>query len=157
MPDNFAGEPPRSQPVVQQPANRSVSAPTAVTGGGNTLVPNADGSLNVDSTPVLPAATTLTQVVINATANGDNTLVAGVAAKTIKVYQMAIGPASTAVNVIFKTGAVALSGTIAISTTEPMVLCFSNYPWLRTAATDALILNLSTTASIGGFCSIIQS
>lgn len=153
---NFPGEPPTPAVTQPYPVNR---APTnAQISGGGTLVVNSDGSLNVDSTPALPLATTLTQVVINATLNGDNTLVAGVAAKTIKVYQLVLGPANTAVNGIFKSGtASAISGTMVLSTTDALVLNFSPYPWLVTAATNALVLNLSTTASLGGMASVVQS
>lgn len=157
MTNNFAGQPPRSTPTVAQPANRSPSQPNQVVGGGNTLLPNADGSLNVDATPVLPSTGTLTNIVINATANGDNTLLAGVAAKKIKVYQLAIGPASVAVDAVFKSGSTAISGTMSLSTSEALVLNFSPYPWLLTATTSDLILNLSTTASVGGIAGLVQS
>ena len=153
--DNFPGQPPTTTQVVAQPGNRAPGQ-TLIIGGGNALLINADGSIN--AVPELPLATALTQVVINATANGDNTIVSGVASKTVKVYQMVLGPASAAVNALFKTGtASAITGTMALSTSEALVLNFSPYPWLRTNATDSLILNLSTTASVGGFASVIQS
>ena len=155
MVDNFPGQPPTTTQVVAQPSNRAPNQ-VILSGGGNSLVINPDGSINV--VPDFPAATSLTQIVINATANGDNTIVTGTASKTIKVYQMVLGPASTASNAIFKTGtASAISGTMVLSTSEALVLNFSPYPWLRTNATDSLILNLSTTASVGGFASVIQS
>ena len=151
----FPGEPPKAAVTVPQPQNRAPGQ-SQVTGGGNTLAINADGSINVDSSASLPLATTMTQVLINAVANGDNTLVAGVSSKSVKVYQMVLGPASAAVNGIFKSGtASAISGTMVLSTTEALVLSFSPYPWLITTATNALILNLSTTASVGGFASVL--
>lgn len=155
----FAGQPPDTAQTVQQPQNRAPNQ-AQVVGSGGTLKVNADGSLNVNSTASisLPPSTTMTQVVINATANGDNTLVAGVAAKTVKVYQMVLAPASVAVNGLFKSGtASAISGTMVLSTTESTVLNFSPYPWLLTAAGDGLLLNLSSTASVGGFASVVQS
>lgn len=148
MTNNFAGEPPVSTQTVQQPANSTITQIQATGPGGAPLAVNS----------TLPAATALTQVVINATANGDNTLVAGTASKSVKVYQLALGPASVAVNGIFKSGSgTAISGTMALSTTQTLVLNFSPYPWLRTNATDGLVLNLSTTASVGGFASVVQS
>lgn len=155
MVENFPGQPPKPAITQPYPVNR---APTSaqISGSSGTLVVNADGSLN--TVAELPLATTMTQVVINATANGDNTLVAGVAAKTVKVYQLAIGPASAAVNGIFKSGtASAISGTMVLSTTDSLVMNFSPYPWLITAAGQGLLLNLSTTASLGGMCSVVVS
>jgi len=155
MVENFPGQYPRGLNTQPYPANR---APTSaqVSGSGGTLVINTDGSINTKEE--LPSTATLTNIVINATANGDNTLLAGTASKTIKVYQMVLGPASTASNAIFKTGtASAISGTMVLSTTQALVLNFSPYPWLITAASNALVLNLSTTASVGGFASVIQS
>lgn len=150
MVQNFAGEPPRGTVTVEQPANRG---PVQVQATGP-----SGGALAVNSTPVLPSTGTLTNIVINATANGDNTLVTGTASKTIKVYQLVLGPASAAVNGIFKSGtASALTGTMALSTSTALVLNFSPYPWLITHATDSFVLNLSTTASVGGFASVIQS
>jgi hypothetical protein len=155
MVDKFPGEPPRTVVTQPYPANR---APTSaqISGSGGTLVVNADGSLN--TVAELPSTATLTNIVINAVANGDNTLVTGTASKTIKVYQLVLGPASAAVNGIFKTGtASAISGTMVLSTTQALVLDFSPYPWLLTHTADSLILNLSTTASVGGFASVLQS
>lgn len=154
MPINpFPGQPPRNPPI---PATQQSVA--QVTGGGNSLVVNSDGSLNVDAKPVLPSTGTLTNILINATLNGDNTILTGTASKTIKVYQMVLGPASVAVNAEFKSGtASAITGTMVLSTSSALVVPFSPYPWLITAATNALILNLSTTASVGGFASVVQS
>ena len=155
MTNNFPGEPPPTAQVIAQPSNRAPGQ-TLIIGGGNALLINADGSIN--AVPELPLATALTQVAINATVSGDNTIVTGTARKSVKVYQMVVGPASAAVNALFKTGtASAITGTMALSTSEALVLNFSPYPWLRTNATDSLILNLSTTASVGGFASVIQS
>lgn len=151
MVQNFPGQPP-----LIPPSSATQQSIAQVTGGGNTLTVNADGSLN--TVAELPASTTMAQVVINLTANGDNTVVAGVASKTVKVYQLALGPASVAVNAIFKSGtASAISGTMALSTSQALVLNFSPYPWLITAGTQAFVVNLSTTASVGGFASVIQS
>lgn len=148
MVDNFPGEPPRSTPTVAQPANRTPAQVQATGPGG--------GAIPISS--ALPSTGTLTQIVINATANGDNTLLAGTASQTIKVYQLVLGPASAAVNGIFKSGTASnLSGTMVLSTTQALVLNFSPYPWLITAATNSLVLNLSTTASVGGFASVVQS
>lgn len=158
MTNNFPGQPPRSAPVVEQPSNRAPIQAQISSGTGTSIAVNADGSINDRATPVLPSTGTLTNIVINATLNGDNTIVAGVAAKTIKVYQLVLGPASAAVNALFKTGtASAITGTMVLSTTQALVLNFSPYPWLLTAATNALVLNLSTTASVGGWAGVIQS
>lgn len=153
--DNFPGEPPRGVNTQPYPSNRA-PASAQVSGSGGTLVVNPDGSLN--TVAELPSTATLTNIVINATLSGDNTLLSSASNKTIKVYQLCLGPTSTASNAIFKSGtASAISGTMVLSTTQALVLNFSPYPWLITAASNALVLNLSTTASVGGFASVIQS
>lgn len=155
MVDNFPGQPPRGTVVTPYPQTDR-SGQSQITGsGGSSLVINADGSLN--AVPELPPATTLTEVVLSATANGNNIVVASLSSKTIKVYRMILS-ASVAVDVIMKSGSTALTGAIHLSTTQPLVLGFNIYPWFHTAvAADDFVLNLSTTASVTGSVSVIQS
>jgi hypothetical protein len=151
--DNFSGQPPRSPFFGRQQTQPS---PTQISGStGNPLVVNADGSLN--AVPVLQSTDAFTETVVSISTTGDSTLVAGVAAKKIRLYRVVLAT-STACSVVFKSAATPLTGAIPLATNGQMVLIFSIYPWLTTtAAADALVLNASTTASIGGWISYIQA
>lgn len=152
---NFAGEPPRATVTQAAPTNRAPGS-AQISGGGNTLTINADGSIN--TVAELPPSTGLTSIVVNAVVNGDNTLLAGSTGTTIKVYRMLLDSTGS-VTVTVKSGAgTALSGAMPLSTASPLVLNFSPYPWFAsTNSTDALVLNLSTTASVGGTIGVVQS
>lgn len=146
----FAGQPPDNTVTVGQPANRSPSQTTLV-GTGNTVT--------VSSTTVnLPAATTLTITNVNlSSTSGDNTLIAGVASQTVKLYS-AVLTLTTSAAVTFKSGTgTSITGPISLAANTPLVLQVDQYPWAMTLATGALVLNLSTTSSVGGSIRTVQS
>lgn len=146
----FAGQPPQAVSTTAYP----------VTQRPNPKV-NTDGSINTEATPVLA---TLTPVVVNATASGDNTVLAGAANKTIKVYKAALsstesGLTASYCTMTFKSGSItALSGPFPLLEGQPLVLPFDGTPWFTTTnSTDAFVLNLTTTASVGGTIYVVQS
>lgn len=97
-----------------------------------------------------PTAPRLTAAAINAAASGDNTLVAGTAAQTIRAFKLWL-VAAAAVSIKFKDGAgTDLHPAIALSAGGSMLLDFDGEPWFVTSAGNGLVLNLSTAAQVSG-------
>lgn len=100
-----------------------------------------------------------TQVPINASASGDNIIVAGVAGKQVKVFRLKLIVAA-AVVVLVKDGATVIDGPLSFSANEGMILDWSGYdapPWYTTSLGNALIMNLSTGVQVGGNLDYVQS
>ena len=89
--------------------------------------------------------------VIDAATSGNNSIVAAVAAKKIRVLQ-ASGIAAGAVNVRFESGAdgTALTGQMNLTTNSGFVYNFSPVGWFQTATNTALNLELSGAVSVDG-------
>ena len=101
-----------------------------------------------------------TQVPINISAGGDNIVVAGVAGKQIKVFRLKL-ITNAAVVIRVKDGAsIVLDGPLAFSGNEGMVLDWPGYdgpPWYTTTIGNALIMNLTGAATVGGNLDYVQS
>jgi len=89
--------------------------------------------------------------VINAAASGDQTLVAAVTAKKIRVLAVMLVAAGT-VNVRFESGAsgTALTGQMELTAQAGFTLPFSPVGWFETAAATLLNLELSAAVSVDG-------
>ena len=91
--------------------------------------------------------------VIDAATSGDNTLLAAVASKKIRVLSLYVVAAGT-VNVRFESGAggTALSGQMNLVVNTGFVLPFNPIGWFETASNTLLNLELSAAVSVdGGF------
>jgi hypothetical protein len=90
--------------------------------------------------------------VIDHAAAGDNTLVASVASKKIRVHQCILVCSAGENTVRFESGAggTALTGQMTISDNQGFVLPFSPIGWFETAATTLLNLELSAGTSVDG-------
>jgi hypothetical protein len=100
----------------------------------------------------IPPASTNTrylEAAIDFSANGDNTLIALVAAKKIKVHRLFL-VVSTATNLTFKDGATALTGAMFMSANGGFTLDMQGDPWFTTTAGAAFVLGQSGTAQISG-------
>ena len=99
----------------------------------------------------------LKYAVINASASGNNTLVAGVTGKKIRVISLFYMSAGT-VNVTFQSGAggTALTGAIAHTAQTGVVLNENFTGWFQTLAGALLNVNLSAAISIAGSLSYIE-
>ena len=119
--------------------------------------PGTTTSSALTVTDVPAAVTPFTEAVISFSASGDNTIITGSTASTIKVYRLILS-STASTSLTFKEGSVSLSGAIPIGSNSPLVIDVSGsgYPWFTTAGTDSFIINSSTTASIGGTVSYIQ-
>jgi hypothetical protein len=95
--------------------------------------------------------------IIDAATSGDNTLVAAVASKKIRVLSLWLVAAGT-VNVRFESGAAgtALSGQANLVVNAGFVLPFNPVGWFETAANTLLNLELSAAISVDGGLTYIE-
>lgn len=89
--------------------------------------------------------------VIDAASSGDNTLVAAVAGKKIRVLAMVIDAAG-AVNIRLESGAsgTAMTGQMSMTNGTSLVWPFNPVGWMETAAGSLLNLELSGAVSVDG-------
>lgn len=86
---------------------------------------------------------------INASALGDNTLVAAVAGKQIHVHKIWYVVAAD-VNTILKHGSTNFHPVVSMKASGSLVLDFDEHPWFVTAAGEDFILNLSAAVQVSG-------
>lgn len=98
-------------------------------------------------TPLLPKF-----AVIDAASSGDNTLVAAVAGKKIRVLAAFLTMTGTAVTIRFESGAsgVALTGQMTPTQGSTFVLPFNPCGWFETVAGSLLNLELGGAQSVDG-------
>jgi hypothetical protein len=92
-------------------------------------------------------------VVISVSSIGDNTVVAAVAGRSIRVTSLVLVEAA-AVSITFKSGSTALSGAIPMLANGAIVLdpVFERQaPWLTTALGEAFVINLSVGVACTGW------
>ena len=119
---------------------------------------SADSALVVSQTPNLPTTVTVSSININASANGNNTLIAGIAAKTIRVFKAAL-VFSVGGTIIFQDGnSTTLTGPMVLNTGATIVLDMDiTNPWFLTSASNGFVINLSGGAAVGGVIYYTQS
>jgi hypothetical protein len=131
-------------PVAVKPANTSAIA--------------SDPSLVVSLTPNLPTAVTISSANINANANGNNTLIAGIVGKTIRIFKVALVFSAGGVVIFQDGGSTALTGSMSLYTGATMVLDMDvTNPWFLTSSGNSFVINLSGGASVGGVIYYTQS
>lgn len=98
-----------------------------------------------------PSAANLSSAQISAASSGQNTLLAGTASQTIRVFKFFLMNAGAAsVNVKFRTGTTDLHPAIPLAPGASWVLDFDGEPWFVTATAEDLILNLSAAVQVSG-------
>lgn len=109
-------------------------------------VPDATGIVNQAGTD-----RTVKYAVIDVATSGNNTLVAAVASRKIRVLS-AFMVASAAVTVRFQSGAAgtALSGQMVLAANSGFVLPYNPHGWSETAVNTLLNLELSAAVSVDG-------
>jgi hypothetical protein len=117
-----------------------------------------DPSLVITLTPNLPLTTTVSSTNINASTAGNNTLIAGVSGKTIRVFKVAL-VFSVGGTVIFQDGnSTALSGPMVLNAGATIVLDMDvTNPWFLTSAGNGFVVNLAGGAAVGGVIYYTQS
>lgn len=89
---------------------------------------------------------------INASSSGDNTIIAAVTSRPIRVYQVFI-VANAAVNLLFKDGASTNFNAFAVPLTaqgSAITFQYTGMPWWVTTLGNAFIINLSGAVQITG-------
>jgi hypothetical protein len=142
-----------SPAIYDQAGNGPVAVKPASTGALAT-----DPALVVIQSPNLPTTVTLSSVVVNASTNGNNTLIAGVVGETIRVFKVAL-IFSTGGTAIFQDGpSTALTGSLVFYSGGSMVLDMDvTNPWFITSTGNAFVVNLSGGAVAGGAIWYTQS
>lgn len=94
---------------------------------------------------------------IGAAVSGDNTIVAAVAGKKIRVVSLFV-VAAGAVNVRFESGAggTALTGQMNLTTNSGFALPFNPVGWFETASGSLLNMELSGAVSVDGALTYIE-
>jgi hypothetical protein len=94
--------------------------------------------------------------VINASASGDNTIVAAITSHRIIVLNYVLSAAG-AVNGTWKDGAVAVTGleTLPAAGSSLAVVGNLDSPLFRTTSGNALVLNLSAAVAVGGHITFV--
>lgn len=104
-----------------------------------------------------PSTSGLTEAAINAAASGDNTIVAAVAAQTVRVMKLFLTVAQ-ACTLTFKSGAgTSLTGAITLSAGASIVLDLDGEPWFTTGSGSAFVINLSAAVQMSGRIYYTQS
>ena len=86
---------------------------------------------------------------INFSGSGDNTLVAGVSQKIIRVYRLWLVVGS-ATNLVFKDGTTALNGAADMLASGGLTFDHNGEPWFVTGSGNAFVLNSSSAVQVGG-------
>jgi hypothetical protein len=105
----------------------------------------------------MPIQSEVQYAVVDAAALGDNTLVAAVAGKRIRVLAFVLVGAG-AVNAQFQSGAsgTALSGAMAFAASTVVPGTFNPAGWLQTAVGALLNLNLSAAVGVRGMLTYVE-
>lgn len=105
---------------------------------------------NLDNYPLLEAN-------ISISAGGDNTVIVGVAGRTIRVFKLFLVVASN-VTLTFKDGVVtAISGALPMTANGSIVLDFDGEHWFVTSLGNDFIINLSGAVGVFGRIYYTQS
>jgi hypothetical protein len=104
-----------------------------------------------------PTTSELSEAAVSAGTSGDNTLIAGVASKTIRVYRLFL-VANGSVQVVIKDGAsISLTGGMQLSTSTIINLPLDGEPWFTTSSGNAFVVNLSAAIFVCGRVYYLQS
>ncbi len=130
-----------------------------VDGGFASDTNRAHVGASIESSSMTVAGVNVTPkyAVIDAATSGDNTLVAAVTAKKVRVLALYLVAAGT-VNVRFESGAggTALSGQMNLVANTGFVLPFNPAGWFETASNTLLNLELSAAISVDGTLTYIE-
>jgi hypothetical protein len=142
-----------SPAIYDQAGNGPVAVKPASTGAVA-----ADPSLVVTQSPNLPTTLSLSKAIVNASAAGNNTLVAGVAGQTVRVFKMALTFSIGGVAIFQDGPSTALSGAMTFYYGASIVLDLdATNPWFLTSSSNGFVVNLANGASVQGVVYYTQS
>jgi hypothetical protein len=118
----------------------------------NTPVPvsqSGSWSITVANSPLIVAHSTVLYAPINATTSGDTQIVGGVSGKRIRVIAYAV-VANATVSIKFRSGTTDITGSMRIVEGGGIAHAYDG-GLFQTAVGQALNINLSTNATVGGY------
>lgn len=93
---------------------------------------------------------TITAASVSFSSSGDNTVIAAVSSKVIKVYKVVLVFAGAA-NITIKDGSsTALTGVMSMLANGSITLDNDGQPWFTTSASNALVMNISAGVQVSG-------
>ena len=106
----------------------------------------------------MPAQSEVQFAIIDAATLGDNTLVAAVTGKRIRVLSLYLVASGGAITIRFESGAggTALSGQMAFLANGVLSLPYNPAGWFQTAAAVLLNLELSAATSVDGGLTYVE-
>lgn len=120
--------------------------------GREVVVPVPRGTVVVDG-----VALEVKRAAVAASTSGDNTLVAAVAGKAIRVVQIVLVAAgAVSARLESDAGGVALTGSMPLPETGGFVLPFSEAGWVQTGEGELLNLELSGAVAVAGALSYVE-
>lgn len=134
-------------------------ADTSTTDGDFEYLLIKDGRLYTRTKIDFQTTKALTNAAVTASSSGENTLVSGTAAQTIRVFKIVLVAASAA-SVSFKdaAGGTSLTGAMPLTANGAMVLESNDgEPLFVSATAGAFILNLSAAVTVTGFVQYTKS
>jgi hypothetical protein len=133
------------------------NGPVAVKPAGTGALAS-DPALVVIQSPNLPTTLTLSKAIVNASTTGNNTLIAGVASETVRVYKMAL-TFSVGGTATFQDGpSTALTGALTFYYGGSIVLDLDvTNPWFVTSSSNGFVVSLANGASVQGVVYYTQS
>lgn len=115
------------------------------------------GTVTQPVSQVVGTTSRLSSAVVNATSSGDNTLVAGVASQTVRIFRLAL-VLSSSNTITFKDGAsTPLTGAMSLNAGATILLDYEGEPWFVTNSGNNFILNLGNASAVTGVVYYTQS
>lgn len=101
-----------------------------------------------------PGTTNAQVIAVSFAASGDNTVIAGVAGKSIAIVKLVI-VAAAATNIVLKHGATAWTGAIPFAANSGFAEDGETDPFI-TAAGEAFVINSSNAVQVSGYVKYTQ-
>ncbi len=93
----------------------------------------------------------LSSLPVTFSGSGNNTVIAGLPGKVIRVYRLFLVLGSTPTNLTFQSGAgTAFTGALPFVASAAMVLDFDTKPWFLTNIGDGFVINTSAGVQVSG-------
>jgi len=158
-PGNFDGQPIRL--VGEQVGGKGADGNFHIFSTDNTgaLVVNTSGGGGVTTTQTALNAARTTPAPITFASSGNNTVVAAVGGKTVRVYKMILVVAG-ATNITFQDSAgspVLFSGALPFQANGSLVLDLTDEPWFTTTVGTSFVINSSNAVQVSGTIYYTQS
>jgi hypothetical protein len=114
-----------------------------------------DGTGAQQNVPTLP--NNLVKTAVNFSASGDQTILAGVSGKTIKLYRLYLLVAAATTLTIKTSSGATIDGPYVFAAAGVLELALSVYAWAETVTADNLAINSASAVQVTGSALTLQS